>query len=162
MHMESWRNTYRGLVPDSFLDSLDYGKRVERWQQRFTDASMEEFVYVAQDSAGRIVGFASGGPERTGHPIYKGELRALHIALDYQRHGIGHRLMSTVVARLAEMGMHSLLVWVLTGNPARAFYEGLGGIYVTERVEDLAGVPVDEVAYGWEDTTPLLTSNEQP
>jgi hypothetical protein len=55
------------------------------------------------------------------------------------------------------MGFNSLMLWVLTENyPARRFYERLGGIYLTERVEAFAGGSIAEVAYGWPDITPLL------
>ena len=31
VHVASWRTTYRGLLPDEFLDSLDEGRYTERW-----------------------------------------------------------------------------------------------------------------------------------
>jgi hypothetical protein len=42
-------------------------------------------------------------------------------------------------------------VWVLHDNPARYFYERLGGSYVADREEDLWGVRVRQAAYGWPD-----------
>jgi hypothetical protein len=40
---------------------------------------------------------------------------------------------------------------VLGDNPARYFYERMGGRYVADREEDLWGVPVAQAAYGWTD-----------
>jgi hypothetical protein len=55
------------------------------------------------------------------------------------------------------MGINNMLVWVLTGNdPACRFYERLGAVYVTDRVEEFAGGSIPEVAYGWPDITPLI------
>jgi ribosomal protein S18 acetylase RimI-like enzyme len=159
LHNESWANTYRGLVPDSFLDNLRYEDRVRRWEERFTGPAQEEFIYVAQDAAGSIVGFASGGPERTGHPLYKGELRTLHVSPAFHGQGIGRRLTSAVARRLINMGIPSMLLWVLTGNPACGFYEALGGRKVTERQEEVPGGFVDEIAYGWLDTRCLLVND---
>ncbi|HYP39240.1 MAG TPA: GNAT family N-acetyltransferase [Chloroflexia bacterium] len=159
LHNESWANTYRGLVPDSFLDNLRYEDRVRRWEERFTDPAEEEFVYVAQDAAERILGFASGGPERTEHPLYKGELRALHVSPAYHSQGIGRRLTSAVAGRLVIMGMNSMLLWVLVGNPACGFYEALGGQNIDARQEEVPGGFVDEIAYGWVDTRSLIIND---
>ncbi len=32
-----------------------------------------------------------------------------------------------------QRGITSLLVWVLVGNPARRFYEAMGGLYLREK-----------------------------
>ena len=40
---------------------------------------------------------------------------------------------------------------MLADNPTRFFYEGLGGERVGERVDTMAGVDVEEVAFGWHD-----------
>jgi hypothetical protein len=56
------------------------------------------------------------------------------------------------------MDFNSLLLWVLKGNPAQKFYEKLGGVLVTERVEEFAGGHIDEVAYGWTDISPLIST----
>ena len=40
---------------------------------------------------------------------------------------------------------------MLAENPTRFFYEGLGGIVVGQRVDTMAGVDVEEVAYLWRD-----------
>jgi uncharacterized protein CbrC (UPF0167 family) len=47
--------------------------------------------------------------------------------------------------------MGQAFVWVLHDNPARYFYERLGGSYVADREEDLWGVRVRQAAYGWPD-----------
>jgi ribosomal protein S18 acetylase RimI-like enzyme len=156
IHMESWRSTYRGLVSDSFLDNLRFEERLSRWERRLADLENGSFAYVAEAAEGHVVGFALGGPERTGHHDYKGELWSLHVAASYQKTGLGRRFTSEVAKRLRSIGINSMLVWVLTGNPARRFYEKLGGVYLTERLEEFAGGSIDEVAYGWTDIGPLI------
>ncbi len=156
VHVDSWRTTYRGTMPDSLLDSLSYESRGQRWKQVLSDPASPGFTYVAQHRSGQIVGFASGGPDRDEHPHYQGELWAIYLLEEYQGRGIGRRLARTVVRRLADMGMHSMIVWVLADNPARRFYEALGGQYVGERDIEIDGVKLREVAYGWTDTRHLL------
>jgi ribosomal protein S18 acetylase RimI-like enzyme len=155
--MDSWRSTYRGLVSDPFLDGLRLEDRAARWQKRLTDAQVGEFAYVAEDAHGQVVGFGSGVPNTTDHPDYHSELRALHIAQPYQRKGLGRRLTSYVARHLHDMGINNMLVWVLSGNdPACRFYERLGAVYVTDRIEEFAGGLIPEVGYGWPDITVLI------
>ncbi len=52
--------------------------------------------------------------------------------------------------------MTSMKVWVLADNPFRAFYEALGGKYVSEKEIVIGGAPLIEVAYGWNELNVLL------
>jgi hypothetical protein len=45
---------------------------------------------------------------------------------------------------------------VLADNPARHFYETLGGQQVTKSQIEIGGVKLDEVAYGWLDISIIL------
>ncbi len=73
VHVDTWRTTYRGIVPDDYLASLSYQKRESSWRQMLsTAAECQHFIYVAEEKTGQIIAFADGGPERTNNPIYKG------------------------------------------------------------------------------------------
>ncbi len=155
VHVDSWRTTYRGIVPDDYLANLSAEQRERHWHSVTCCAASDEFVYVAEDPVGQIVGFASGAPERTGHAEYKGELYAIYLLAEYQKRGIGRRLVSAVAARLLRNGFHTMLLWVLANNPARHFYEALGGQAVISQPITIGGVALEEVAYGWKDLTTL-------
>ncbi|MEH1967766.1 MULTISPECIES: GNAT family N-acetyltransferase [unclassified Nostoc] len=99
-----------------------------------------------------MVGFASGGQERTGDRLYQGELYAIYILEKYQRQGLGYCLVSTIATRLLQPGISSMLVWVLDDNPASRFYQSLGGQQVYQKQIEIATVQLVEVAYGWTDT----------
>ena len=49
VHVTSWRETYRGLVPDAYLDSLSVPERTERWRGRLSGADPGAFTLVAED-----------------------------------------------------------------------------------------------------------------
>ena len=68
-HVDSWRTTYPGIVPDDHLASLDVKEREDRWRV-ILEAVSHDFTYVAESQEGEIVGFASGGPERSGDSLY--------------------------------------------------------------------------------------------
>ena len=102
-----------------------------------------------------------GGPERSNHPLYMGEIYFLYLLPAYQRRGIGRLLTVRVVERLVEQGMDSLLIRVLKASaPARRFYEALGGQLVPdveEQIED-GGAMLEQVASGWREVSELLHS----
>jgi hypothetical protein len=49
-----------------------------------------------------------------------------------------------------------MLVWVLSGNPFREFYENLGGKLAGKKLLNVCGADLQEVAYGWPDLRSLL------
>jgi GNAT superfamily N-acetyltransferase len=153
VHVDAWRTTYRGIVPDSYLASLSYDRKANHWYQFLNHTSQRGyFTYVVEEESGEIVGFDSGGRERTGDPVYKGELTAIYILQNYQGRGIGRCLVEAVAKRLDRWGIDSMLVWVLADNPARQFYAALGGKPVREQELEIGGKPLVEVAYDWTDT----------
>lgn len=159
VHVDTWRTTYRGIVPDEHLANLSYERRANCWYQILNRAPDDgNFTYIAEDKSGEIVGFANGGVERTGDPIYRGELMAIYIRQSYQGKGIGRGLLQVVAERLGRLGINSMLVWVLVDNPACQFYAALGGKIVHEKELTIGGKPLIEVAYGWVDTGNLRTS----
>jgi len=160
VHVESWRTTYRGIVPDAFLAGLSIDQRAETWASTLRDAAEQTCVYVLEDVQGTILGFASGGPERTGDAVYSGELYAIYLLAAVQRHGAGRLLFMTVVRQLVTTGKQGVLAWVVASNPSCRFYEALGGDRVRVRQEAIGGIMLGEIAYGWTDTSALLARHD--
>ncbi|GGK02172.1 putative N-acetyltransferase YuaI [Lentibacillus kapialis] len=152
VHIDSWRTTYKNIVPDKFLASLDYEERTTRWERIISEGS----VYIAETDDGKIVGFSSGGKEREGkYDGYDGELYAIYIFREYQGQGIGKKLVKPVADELSEAGFKSMLVWVLKDNDASYFYEKLGGRYLDTSDITIAGAKLTGIAYGWPDINEL-------
>ena len=162
VHVACWRTTYRGAVPDAYLESLSVDQRTARWANALARSGGGQSVHVAEDETGTIVGFASGGPARTDHPLFRGELYAIYVLAEHQRRGLGRRLVRPVVAALIDAGIASLLVWVLADNPARRFYEALGGVPIADQQIEIGGAPLTEVAYGWPNLAALATRLRSP
>ena len=38
VHVDAWRTTYRGIVPDEYLSSLSYEKSQQRWERLLTNS----------------------------------------------------------------------------------------------------------------------------
>ena len=151
--VDSWRSTYIGLVPDDVLSSYDYSER-ER-ARRIGIADESTITFVAEHKTDGIVGFLSGGPARIDDMPYASELYAIYLLEQYQRQGIGRRLVSELCAWLLTQDITSMYTWVLDKNPSRRFYESLGGIEFRSETMAIGGRDVVEVAYGWNDISSL-------
>ncbi|MCM3742600.1 GNAT family N-acetyltransferase [Sporosarcina luteola] len=147
VHVDSWRTTYKGIVSDSVLQNLSYEQRAENWRRGIGKSA----IYVAEDESGRIVGFATGGRERTGNYDADGELYAIYLLNEVQGQGIGKKLTQVITQKLKEQGFKSMLVWVLERNSSKTFYESLGGLAIDESMIDIGGEEFKEIAYYWED-----------
>lgn len=152
VQVETWHTALGAVLPAEFLAQINYETRLPKWIEALHDATSKEFFYVAETAAGEVVGFASGGPERTGDAVYDGELYAIYILDAFQRRGTGRRLTLAVVDRLMALGCCSMLIWVLEVNAAgRAFYEALGGRPAREDEIERTGHKLKIIGYGWAD-----------
>jgi GNAT superfamily N-acetyltransferase len=149
VHVHSWQTTYVGMVPDEFLHRLNPSVRMQQWENALGD--LRQSVYVAEDESGKIVGFASGGPQRDESLPFDSELYAIYLLEAAQGRGTGRALATAVACNLLDRGCKAMLVWVLTENPSRCFYEKLGGVFVQEKPIEIAGKSLMETAYGWPD-----------
>jgi ribosomal protein S18 acetylase RimI-like enzyme len=156
VHVDTWRTTYRGIVPAEFLANMSYEEGTQHWTTIINGSEGKSSLFVAENDDGNIVGFVSGGMNRDENPMYQSELYAIYILEAYHGQGIGKRLTVTLVERLLQMGLHSMILWVLATNPARRFYEALGGQLVKTQQFEIAGTAIEEVAYGWPDIRILL------
>lgn len=155
VHVDSWRTTYTGIVDPSFLDSLSYEEREQRWRQVIP--SDPPFVAVNKDH--EVIGFANGGKERTGKfAPYESEVYAIYLLEPYQGKGLGRKLIQAVVNQLIEAGYESLIIRVLSENEARFFYEAIGGVIVTEGELTIGNKTHKEIVYGWQSLESFVTS----
>lgn len=157
IHVQAWRETYAGLLPKSLLDGLSVDRR-EAWWRTVLDGTVkpERAVYLAADDQERTVGFSCYGPQRNPEldtAGYDGEIEAIYLLDDAKRQGTGRRLMETMAAAMLADGYKGAALWVLSdNNPARRFYEALGGSIISKREERRSDdLVLQEVAYGWRD-----------
>ena len=155
IHVDSSWSTYRGILPDEVLASYSYERRMMYWSKVIADPESTEFVIVAENEQGQILGFASGGPEREGMPL-TGEIYTIYLLSSAQRQGVGRRLMLATMRCLIEQGWQQIIVWVLADNPAYAFYEALGGHLLQEKLLQRGDKVLRERAYVWDDPSSMF------
>ena len=153
--VESWRDSYAGLLPSTYLVRLSERRQTLLWQHEIAHPGPRGGVIVAEHDDYGITGFASFGPARDRAIGYDGEVYTLYVDPNHVGRGVGKTLMRAAFARLFADGFRSSVVWALKGNPARYFYEARGGRVIAERPGAFAGKAVREIAFGWPDIMPV-------
>lgn len=130
LHVRSWQEAYRELMPAEFLAGLDPRERASRYTFAATDEEAPETLLAVEFGEGgveRIAGFATFGASRDADTVGLGEIYALYVDPDCLRGGVGRQLMDEARRRLREAAFDEAILWVLRGNDrARRFYEGEG------------------------------------
>jgi GNAT superfamily N-acetyltransferase len=149
VHVESWRVGYRGIVADEVLDSAEFETNRHAWWRAWQFHPGSDVIVATDD--GRILGFASYGPERsdTDRLVARGEVYAFYLDPSAWGSGAATPLMQEAEGRLRAMGFSDAVLWVLRDNTrARRFYEKAGWTASGElSFLDLAGTQLAEVRY---------------
>jgi GNAT superfamily N-acetyltransferase len=149
VRIDSWRATYRGIIPDDYLDGMKVEDSTAIWSRILSATSSAANVFVAEVD-GEVLGFAAGMTLKEAKLGYDSELTAIYLEPSVQRAGIGRRLVAHVAATLASAGANNMLVWVLAENrQARQFYEMLGAELLVEQPFSWDGLDLQEAGYGW-------------
>ncbi len=85
----------------------------------------------------------------------------MYVIKDYQAKGIGTALFRRASTELTLLNMPSMILWVLTRNPYRKFYEKMGGQETRSRLVRIGIREYEEIAYGWQNLTDYLNVNTQ-
>lgn len=161
VHVASWRESYVGLMPEAILSGLSVSDRTQRWRRILDEASGagRTAVFIAEQE-GVVVGFASAGAQRNFALLgkgFSGEISAIYLLQSAQNAGVGRRLMASVAQSLRDRNHRTASLWVMKDNdPARRFYERLGGEIIAEKQDRRDATILAELAYGWRDLA-LLT-----
>ncbi|MEM7239633.1 MAG: GNAT family N-acetyltransferase, partial [Pseudomonadota bacterium] len=125
IHCASWRDTYRGTVPDELLGDLLEVSHAETWDDVFANAMPGRVALVAVVE-NRVSGFLLSYPDRSDPGI--DYIDALHIAPGARSGGIGGLLIRHWADRLIGIGRRRAALTVADANTrARSFYRRLGG-----------------------------------
>lgn len=144
IHVDTWRSAYKGIVDQKVLNKLSYNRSIENWKHCLTRLS--QYFYVAEED-GAIVGFAVGGIQREEELLYDAEVYAMYIKPEFQRQGIGQKLIKALVKDFHVEGWQQFIVWCLKKNPSRLFYEKLGGQLMETAKLKIGGKPLIKNGY---------------
>ena len=112
VYVETWRNTYAGLLPDRKLVRMSFKRQCASWSR--TLASRNQVVVLEND--GDVVGFGSCDYNKLRRLDYSGEIYTLYLLPDFHGCGFGRQLLFDV---LIGRNYDSVLLWILVENPTR-------------------------------------------
>lgn len=147
VHVASWRETYRGLIADSIIDSRTIGRRTVQWARALGTPAQLTFVACVRKV---VYGFASAQLQDPCGPPGRGYLQTLYVLRAAQGAGVGKALLGAMAHALFVHGCNSLTLHVLPNNcAARGFYEHLGARYVRDRVQIDDDAQWVDAVYEW-------------
>lgn len=122
VHVDTWRETYRGLMSDAALDDPALLSRRERfWVAALTDRKYSKNTAAVASFQGSLIGIAMSGPclDRADEAQ---QLHLLYAYAAFHGSGVGAALLDAVIDPNAPAAL-----WVADSNPrAQAFYRKTG------------------------------------
>lgn len=148
VHVDSWKTTYKGIIPDSYLASLSYAKRTALWKKNLTDN--QSYIVIAENEKREIIGFATAlGKQTTDKLEHEGHLTSIYLLDEHQGKGIGKQLLKEVFRYFIRLSIRTVYVAVLEENPTKYFYEKYGA-ELAETVEiHIGGKALQEHIFVW-------------
>ena len=142
IYEQSWKYAYRGIIPQAYLDSIPEG----RWADGIKRAGMRSLVLTVN---GRFIGTAGICKSRWAEFSDYGEIVSIYLLPDAIGKGYGRQLLKRCVSELDQLGLRSVLLWVLEDNTrARHFYEQNGFIFSgVYRDDEIGGKHLREMLY---------------
>lgn len=151
VHVASWQEAYRGLLPATLLDSLSIERRQNWWEKSLADENSEATTLVCEVED-KIIGFCGFGPSRDADADNTvGEIYALYVRATHWNQGYGYALLSQALEMLKTAGFHRATLWLLEGNNrTKKFYERVGFIGDrTSKLEKLGKTTIRERRFNY-------------
>lgn len=136
----AWNETYKGLVPDEFLNNLflNEEERAKNSYNKFDENNNHQYVLEVDN---KIFGFVNVGSTDESAYDNCGEIHAVYIINGYKGYGFGKKLIEAGIEELKSMGYNKMIIGCLVGNPSNKFYEHIGGKYIKQRIFEKLQLP---------------------
>jgi ribosomal protein S18 acetylase RimI-like enzyme len=145
LHVRTFNETHLG----PFGSGPSYSTREWQWREKLSESDATNFVLVLETATKELVGFIWCHPTKD-NPKWGARLNKIYLRREYQRRGLGKRMVAAAVDRLLEHGLTSMALFTEVDNePACNFYEQLGGERQLNEQGDFGGM------YGWADLRKL-------
>lgn len=131
LHVENWKKTYRGLLPNKFLDNLKVSDELQDWKEY--PKKEGHMIFVAYEDE-KFLGFsACKEDDEIKHCLY---LDSLHVSEASRGKGIGTKLLNTVGNYAYKKGYKCMSICIVKGNlNAKSLYEKLGAKHYKDFID---------------------------
>ncbi|MGH9145126.1 MAG: GNAT family N-acetyltransferase [Vicinamibacterales bacterium] len=122
LYVATWKTTY------GVRKGPTYELRERQWREAFSHIHGSWFCLVIERPNGELIGFAKGKRYASSDlPDFAGQLDKIYLLREYQRLGLGRRLVGHVARRFLGQGVGSMVLFGVASNPSCACWEALGG-----------------------------------
>ena len=133
----SWKETYRGIVPEEELNRTNEQTIAENSRKNFPEDN-HQFVLEAD---GTIAGYMNVGLTDEKEYEHCGEIHAVYLLQEYKGKGFGRKMVEAGIRELKAMGCDKMVIGCLAGNPSNSFYEHMGGKRIKTRIYERLQLP---------------------
>lgn len=154
VHVDSWRTTYKGIIPNDFLNNLSYEQRTELWKRNI--AREDNYVVIAENNEGQIIGFADAWKRGNNVAENSGDLTSIYLLEKCQGRGVGKKLFKELFEYFKRKGYDKVFVEVLEENKTRFFYEYYGANLVKTVQLKIGGKILNELIYEWNNVDEVI------
>src|ERR1700761_6555798 len=114
LHVKAWAETYWNVKRPPTFEIREY-----QWREQFKITDGSWFCFLAQNKEGKIIGFAKANTyNHADLPDYAGQLNKIYLLREYQRLGVGRRLIGHVAARFISQKINSMVLFSEVNNPS--------------------------------------------
>lgn len=121
INIDSWKETYKNIFPNSFLLSLD--EKIDNSIKKCMK-NIDEYIVAVDD--GVIVGFARFGANKKNYPDNFAEIYSIYLDSNYRFKKIGTGLISYSF-ELLKSKYEYCIISTINSNSANEFYRKIGG-----------------------------------
>ena len=104
IYIESWQDTYAGVVSHALLGAMSHKGHTARWRTSIRTMGSTGAVLVAEDARYGAIGLCSLGAVRDRGLGFEGEVYTLYVAPDRQSQGLGRSILMSLFQRLVDTG----------------------------------------------------------
>ncbi len=149
LHIESWRATYAGILPETYLQHDIVAERRSFWQNALCAPAPGDLVLLMLRDGG-LIAFAAVLADH--EPDCDAYIDNLHVHPENKGLGLGTAMMGVLAERLVNAGARSACLWVFDDNHAAMdFYLRLGGVADQHGFDDFAGGRAAHTRIVWRD-----------
>jgi len=144
LHVKAWAETHGAKRAPVF------DMRERQWTGIFDNNDGSWFCLVLENKTRELVGFAFG--KRYDHsdlPAFSGEVNKIYLLRNYQRMGLGRKLICAVSRRFLKAGVSSMVLFGDAANPSGYFHLAMGAEKLYAANGEFHG------GFGWYDLTKL-------
>lgn len=160
--VDGWKNTYKGIIDDEFLNSMSISKQINI----INNYSLNT-MFVAENN-NEILGVCRIYDYN--ESVYDDkeidcEIREFYVNPSLKRMGIGSKLFNFIKEYFSQKGKRKLYIGCLKDNySARKFYEKMGGISVNGKEIDIGGklYPIVDFMYNLNSIYAYHVVTEEP